>query len=277
MGSNPTASADQRPLTSKNSWGPLICALPAVARRSPPVPRLSGTQGARTQFDVIAFVCLHSAGGFLPPVSFPVASIPSAFDPHVCGAVAVQGVKVERATVRTTLTPWAVAARLAWVDGSRDGSPLARHDAPAPANAPPAIPEPERPRRRLVLTRTPPHPSPPRRPPPLLPRSVLVLALGLSALVPAARLLRLACSGVCLESSGTLFGVAGGGCGVPSSGVLVWPLFCCARLCGWSKRETDHPVRVCGAGPRAAGRRGEDRRRAGGPGSPVAGIGRPVV
>jgi hypothetical protein len=40
------------------------------------------------------------------------APIPSAVDPHVCGAGVVHGVQVERATVRTTWTPWAASARL---------------------------------------------------------------------------------------------------------------------------------------------------------------------
>ncbi len=35
----------------------------------------------------------------------------------------VQGVKVQRATVRTTLTPWAATAGLCLVEGGRVGSP----------------------------------------------------------------------------------------------------------------------------------------------------------
>src|SRR5690242_6461077 len=58
----------------------------------------------------------------LQPWNPPTTPIPSAVGPHSCGAGVVQGVKVERATVRTTLTPWAATARLARVDGSRDGS-----------------------------------------------------------------------------------------------------------------------------------------------------------
>jgi hypothetical protein len=60
--------------------------------------------------------------------------IPSAVGPHFCGAGVVQGVKVERATVRTTLTPWVATARLARGDGRRDGSPpLTATNPPAPA------------------------------------------------------------------------------------------------------------------------------------------------
>jgi hypothetical protein len=40
----------------------------------------------------------------------------------------VQSVKVERATVRTTLMPRPATARLARVDGRRDGSPAPAHD-----------------------------------------------------------------------------------------------------------------------------------------------------
>jgi hypothetical protein len=63
----------------------------------------------------------------------------------------VRGVKVERATVRTTLTPRATTARLARVDGRRDGS------APHPPTTTrgrrlgSSISEPERPRRRHRL------------------------------------------------------------------------------------------------------------------------------
>lgn len=63
----------------------------------------------------------------------------------------VQGVKVERATVRTTLTPWAAAARLClgrWQTGWE-------HPHPRRAGTRlrgPAIPESERPRRRHVLS-----------------------------------------------------------------------------------------------------------------------------
>ena len=48
--------------------------------------------------------------GALPPLT--PASIPSAVDPHVCGAGMVRGVQVERATVRTNWTPWVASARL---------------------------------------------------------------------------------------------------------------------------------------------------------------------
>lgn len=64
----------------------------------------------------------------------------------------VQGVKVERATVRTTLTPWAATARLSlgrrwsgWEPTTLTTNP------PALANGAPPIPESERPRRRHVL------------------------------------------------------------------------------------------------------------------------------
>lgn len=64
----------------------------------------------------------------------------------------VQGVKVERATVRTTLTPWAATARLCLVEGGRDGSPTTLAPfRPALANGAPPIPESERPRRRHPL------------------------------------------------------------------------------------------------------------------------------
>lgn len=64
----------------------------------------------------------------------------------------VQGVKVERATVRTTLTPWAATARLClgrrrtgWEPTTLTTKP------PALANGPASIPESERPRRRHVF------------------------------------------------------------------------------------------------------------------------------
>lgn len=64
----------------------------------------------------------------------------------------VQGVKVERATVRTTLTPWATTARLClgrrW---SRWEPTTLTTLRPAPANGAPPIPESERPRRRHVF------------------------------------------------------------------------------------------------------------------------------
>lgn len=49
------------------------------------------------------------------PIALPTThpgSHPVRLRPTLCGAVVVQGVKVERATVRTTLTPWAATARL---------------------------------------------------------------------------------------------------------------------------------------------------------------------
>jgi hypothetical protein len=64
----------------------------------------------------------------------------------------VQGVKVERATVRTTLTPWAATARLApgrWQPGWK--LPHPSHDARAVAGRAWSILEPERPRRRHRL------------------------------------------------------------------------------------------------------------------------------
>jgi hypothetical protein len=60
-------------------------------------------------------------------------------------------VQVERATVRTTWTPGAASARLARVDGRRDGSPAPSHDERTDAGRAPSIPEPERPRRRHRL------------------------------------------------------------------------------------------------------------------------------
>lgn len=64
----------------------------------------------------------------------------------------VQGVKVERATVRTTLTPWAATARLClgrrWSGWEPTTLATIR---PALANGAPSIPESERPRRRHVL------------------------------------------------------------------------------------------------------------------------------
>lgn len=64
----------------------------------------------------------------------------------------VQGVKVERATVRTTLTPWAATARLClgrrWSGWEPTTLATLR---PALANGAPSIPESERPRRRHVL------------------------------------------------------------------------------------------------------------------------------
>jgi hypothetical protein len=52
----------------------------------------------------------------------------------------VQGVKVERATVRTTLTPWAATARLARADGRRDRSTPhpPKTNARSPAGPPPS-------------------------------------------------------------------------------------------------------------------------------------------
>jgi hypothetical protein len=79
-------------------------------------------------------------------------TIPSAVGPHSCGAGVVQGVKVERATVRTTLTPWAAAARLApgrWQVGWE--LPHPPHDERAVAGRTWSISEPERPRRRHRL------------------------------------------------------------------------------------------------------------------------------
>jgi hypothetical protein len=64
----------------------------------------------------------------------------------------VQGVKVERATVRTTLTPWAATARLApgrWQAGWELPHPA--HDERAVAGRASSISEPERPRRRHRL------------------------------------------------------------------------------------------------------------------------------
>lgn len=66
-----------------------------------------------------------------------------------------RGVKVERATVRTTLTPLGrVCSALpgSTVDGT--DAPHARPTRPAPASGAPSIPESERPRRRHVLTVT---------------------------------------------------------------------------------------------------------------------------
>lgn len=64
----------------------------------------------------------------------------------------VQGVKVERATVRTTLTPWAATARLClgrrWSGWEPTTLATLR---PALANGAPPIPESERPRRRHAL------------------------------------------------------------------------------------------------------------------------------
>jgi hypothetical protein len=65
----------------------------------------------------------------------------------------VHGVQVERATVRTTWTPWAASARLClgrWQTGWEH--PAHAADSPALANGAPAVSEPERPRRRLVLS-----------------------------------------------------------------------------------------------------------------------------
>src|SRR5689334_15963408 len=66
-----------------------------------------------------------------PPTCHPVCHRPA----HR-GAGRVQGDKVERPTGRTTLAPWTRSARLARVDGGRDGA---------------TIPEPERSRRRHAL------------------------------------------------------------------------------------------------------------------------------
>ncbi|GGQ48386.1 hypothetical protein Saso_26600 [Streptomyces asoensis] len=64
----------------------------------------------------------------------------------------VQGVQVERTTVRTTWTPWAASARLCL---GRRGTgwelPALATNRTALANGAPAILEPERPRRRHVL------------------------------------------------------------------------------------------------------------------------------
>ncbi|NMI61290.1 site-specific integrase [Streptomyces sp. RLB3-17] len=80
------------------------------------------------------------------------SSQPVCHRPTHRGAGVVHGVQVERATVRTTWTPWAASARLCL--GRRQAGwehPRARHCPPALANGAPAISEPERPRRRLVL------------------------------------------------------------------------------------------------------------------------------
>lgn len=61
----------------------------------------------------------------------------------------VQGVKVVRATVRTTLTPWAATARLCLGRRCSGWEPTTlTTNPPAPANGAPPIPESERPRRR---------------------------------------------------------------------------------------------------------------------------------
>lgn len=60
-----------------------------------------------------------------------LSSHPVRLRPTLRGAVVVQGVKVERATVRTTLTPWAATARLCL---GRRWSGWEPHDArPTPA------------------------------------------------------------------------------------------------------------------------------------------------
>ncbi|ROQ32091.1 hypothetical protein EDD98_1064 [Streptomyces sp. PanSC19] len=81
------------------------------------------------------------------------ASIPNSHPvcrrPTHRGAGAVPGVQVERPTVRTTWTPGAVSARLCL--GRRQTGwefPASAPSRPAPAHGAPAIPEPERPRRR---------------------------------------------------------------------------------------------------------------------------------
>ena len=91
--------------------------------------------------------------GLSNPLPSP-ASIPSAVDPHTVEQAWFRGVKVERATVRTTLTPLGrVCSALpgSTVDGM--GAPHARPTRPAPASGAPSIPESERPRRRHVFDR----------------------------------------------------------------------------------------------------------------------------
>jgi hypothetical protein len=85
------------------------------------------------------------------PSSHPVCRRPT----HR-GAGAVPGVQVERAAVRTTWTPGAVSARLC-LGRRQTGWELPRisHTRPALARGAPAISEPERPRRRHVLHRSP--------------------------------------------------------------------------------------------------------------------------
>jgi hypothetical protein len=71
------------------------------------------------------------------------APIPSAVDPHTVERAWFRGVKVERATVRTTLTPLGrVCSALpgSAVDGM--GAPRARHYGPAVGDGAPSIPVP---------------------------------------------------------------------------------------------------------------------------------------
>jgi len=86
---------------------------------------------------------LVSIGG--DPLNQPLtpAPVPSAVDPHTVERAWFRGVKVERATVRTTLTPLGrVCSALpgSTVDGM--GAHHARHDVPAAGNGAPSHPVP---------------------------------------------------------------------------------------------------------------------------------------
>ncbi|BCL29353.1 hypothetical protein GCM10017557_42120 [Streptomyces aurantiacus] len=105
--------------------------------------------GVHDAFDPVAHLVGNSAC-LTYATTYP-ASIPSAVDPHTVEQARFRGVKVERATVRTTLTPLGrVCSALpgSTVDGME--APHAHPTRPAPASGAPSIPESERPRRRHV-------------------------------------------------------------------------------------------------------------------------------
>src|SRR6476646_6458190 len=93
----------------------------------------------------------EEAAGSGPPTTLP-RSHPVRRRPTHRGAGVVHGVQVERATVRTTWTPWAATARLClgrrWTGWEATTLAAIR---PALSNGAPSIPESERPRRRHVL------------------------------------------------------------------------------------------------------------------------------
>lgn len=130
---------------------------------------------------------------------------------------------------------------------------------PHPRTAPPAILEPERPRRRLVLTRTPPSCVTTPLPSPSAPLGPFWFSpWGLSALVPAARLLRLACSGVLGSPRG------------PCSGWLVvgvvsrlWGCWCgrCSAVRGCVAGQSVKRIILCVVVARGPGRRPPGRRQ----------------
>ncbi|MFF4549637.1 hypothetical protein ACFY1J_36330 [Streptomyces sp. NPDC001406] len=114
-----TVVEDARFEPAESRW--IIHSDAAQPHRRPPVPRPRRTPQR-------------------PP---PTAPIPSALDPHTVERAWFRGVKVERATVRTTLTPLGrVCSALpgATVDGM--GAPRARHYVPAVGDGAPSIPVP---------------------------------------------------------------------------------------------------------------------------------------